>query len=107
MGVDIIVSYNGREKRIPLSIEPSLELSDSDVDQAELKLWGIVRHLFSIPAEAAFSLHEVETNRTLTKESFRDPGYIGTFPRHWYITVEKIASEAGEEEEEDEDKVRL
>ena len=98
----ITVSYSGRERRIPLSVRPSLELSDSEVDQAELELCGIVRHLFNIPVEAAFSLHEAESSRTLTKESFRDPGYIQAFPSHWYLTVEKTGpeTEAGEEEEE-------
>ena len=102
--MNITVSYAGREKRIPLVVEPSLELTDFEVDEAELKLCGIVRHLFSVPAEAAFSLHEAESDRVLTKESFRDPSYIQSFPRHWYLTVEKTAPEAGEEE--DEEKVR-
>ena len=97
----ITVSYNGREKRIPLVVQPSLELNDCEVDQAELELCGIVRHVFSIPAEADFTLHEAETSRILTKESFRDPSYIRIFPKYWYLTVEKTATEAGEEEDED------
>lgn len=95
----ITVTYNGREKRIPLVVQPSLELSDFQVDQAELELCGIVRHAFNVPAEVEFGLHEAETNRTLTKESFRDPSYIQAFPKYWYLTVEKNATEAGEEEE--------
>ena len=102
--VKITVGYNGRERRIPLVVQPSLELSDFQVDQAELELCGIVRHVFSVPAEAGFSLHEAETDRILTKESFRDPSYLQTFPTHWYMTLEKPA-EAGEEEGEG-DKVR-
>lgn len=96
----ITVSYSGREKQIPLVVRPTLELSDFQVDQAELELCGIVRHVFQVPAEAGFSLHEAETSRTLTKESFRDPSYIQAFPKHWYLAVEKSAAEAGEEEEE-------
>ena len=102
----ITVSYSGKEKRVPLAVRPSLELSDFDVDQAELELCGIVCHLFNIPVEAAFSLHEAESSRILTKESFRDPSYIQRFPTHWYLTVEKTAAEVGEEEEEGE-KVNL
>ena len=97
----ITVSYAGKEKRIPLVVRPSLELSDVDVDQAELELCHIVRHVFNIPVESDFSLHEAETSRILTKESFRDPSYLSTFPPHWYLTVEKTAGEAGEEEDRD------
>lgn len=95
----ITVSYNGRERRIPLVVQPSLELSDFQVDQAELELCGIVRLAFNVPTEVEFSLREAETNRTLTKESFRDPSYLQAFPKYWYLTVEKSASEGGEEEE--------
>lgn len=97
--LQITVSYSGREKRIPLVAQPSIELSDFEVDQAELELCGIVRHIFNIPAEAGFCLYEAETDRALTKESFRDPSYITAFPKFWYLTVEKTASEAAEEEE--------
>lgn len=101
--LQITVSYNGREKRIPLVVQPSIELSDFEVDQAELELCGIVRHIFNIAAEAGFSLHEAETDRTLTKESFRDPTYVTAFPKFWYLTVDKTTCEAGGgEEEEDE-----
>lgn len=95
----ITVSYNGRERRIPLVVQPSLELSDFQVDQAELELCGIVRLAFNVPTEVEFSLREAETNRTLTKESFRDPSYLQAFPKYWYLTVEKSATEGGEEEE--------
>ena len=96
--IKITVSYNGREKQIPLVVQPSLELSDLQVDQAEFELCGIVRHVFSVPAEAEFCLHETESGRILTKESFRDPSYLTSFPRHWYLTVEKPALETTEEE---------
>lgn len=96
----ILVSYSGREIRIPLVVIPSLELTDLDVDRAELELCQMVRHVFNIPVESGFSLHEAETNCVLTKESYRDPRYIQSFPLHWYLTVEKTAGEAGEEEEE-------
>jgi hypothetical protein len=99
--LSITVSYAGKEKRIPLVVRPSLELSDVDVDQAELELCHIVRHVFNIPVESDFSLHEAETSRILTKESFRDPSYLSTFPPHWYLTVEKTAGETGEEEDRD------
>lgn len=105
--VKITVSYNGREKRIPLVIQPSLELSDFQVDEAELELFRIVQHVFNVPAEAAFFLHEAETDRIMTKESFRDPSYLQEFPRHWYLTVEKgVPDTNAEEEEGEEDKVR-
>ena len=97
----ITVSYAGRERRISLVVRPSLELSDEAVDQAEFELCHIVRHVFNIPVEAAFSLHEIESSRILTKESFRDPSYLESFPPHWYLTLEKTAGEAGEEEERD------
>ena len=45
-----------------------------------------------------FCLHEAESGRILTKESFRDPSFISCFPRHWYLTVEKGAMETAEDE---------
>ena len=100
--LEITVSYSGREKRIPLSVRPSLELSDVQVDQAELELSGIVSLAFGVPTEVEFCLHEAESGRILTKESFRDPSFISSFPRHWYLTVEKGAMETAED-----DRVRM
>ena len=41
--VKITVSYAGIDKRIPLVVTPSLELSDEQVTYAERELHGVIR----------------------------------------------------------------
>lgn len=83
----ITVGYKGGEKRVTLSVQPSLELSDSQVDLAESELHRLLRRLFGVDSSAAFYLHEVETGRVMSKESFREPSYCLTFPAHWYMVM--------------------
>ena len=87
--VNIKVSFSGQEQVLPLSIRPSLELSDYKVDTAEDLLDQALRRAFSIQPDATFYLHEAETGRIMSKESFRDPGYCSDFPRHWNLIVEQ------------------
>ena len=86
--VKVTVSYAGKEKRIPLAVTPALELSDEQVEYAEGDLLRIVRHVFQIPAGARVYLHETESGRIMSPESFRDPANLVAFPRHWYLAVE-------------------
>ena len=79
----ITVSYSGVEKRVPLAVEPSIELSDDQVNNAELDLHSRLRELFQVPSGDQFYLHEAETARVMSKESFRE--YTVTFPSHWYL----------------------
>lgn len=83
--VCITINYCGVEKRIGLSVKPSLELSDRQVDSAEHALHARLRELFNVPEDVQFYLHEAETARIMSKESFREPGYTQSFPRHWYL----------------------
>ena len=83
--VYITINYCGVEKRIGLSVQPSLELSDRQVDSAEHDLHARLRDLFHVPEDVLFYLHEAETARIMSKESFREPGYTQNFPRHWYL----------------------
>ena len=87
--VQIMVSFSGREQVLPLSVRPSLELPDSKVDAAESQLDRALRQAFEIQADDTIYLHEAITNRILSKETFRDPGYCDAFPRHWYLVVEQ------------------
>ena len=84
----IAVSYAGIDKRIPLVVTPSLELSDEQVMYAESELHRVIRHVFKIPHESLFYLHEAESGRIMSKETFREPTQLSAFPRHWYLTVE-------------------
>jgi len=86
--VKITVSYAGIDKRIPLVVTPSLELSDEQVMYAESELHRVIRHVFKIPHESLFYLHEAESGRIMSKETFREPTQLSAFPRHWYLTVE-------------------
>ena len=86
--VKITVSYAGTDKRIPLVVTPSLELSDEQVTYAERELHGVIRHVFKIPHESLFYLHEAESGRIMSRETFREPTQLSAFPRHWYLTVE-------------------
>lgn len=79
----ITVSYFGVEKQVRLSIEPSLELSDEQVLHTELELHEELRRLFQVPQDVLFYLHEAESARVMSRESFRE--YSGTFPSHWYL----------------------
>ena len=87
--VQIRVSFSGREQTLPLSVRPSLELPDSKVDAAENQLNRALRQAFAIQADDTIYLHEAVTNRILSKETFRDPGYCDEFPSHWYLVVEQ------------------
>ena len=84
----IVVSYGGREERLTLSVRPCLELSDAEADQAADYVWKSLREMFSLPADAELTLHETESGRTMSKESFRDPSYLLRFPKFWYLTLE-------------------
>ena len=87
--VQITVSFNRQEEVLPLTIRPSLELSDYKVDAAEDELFKALRKAFAIESDDTFYLHEAESGRIMSKESFRDPGYCSNFPSHWYLVVER------------------
>ncbi len=82
-GTSITVSYCGEEKRIPLSVIPSLELSDDQVHRAELELHEQLRTVFQVPSDVLFYLHEAESSRVMSRESLRE--YSSSFPSHWYL----------------------
>lgn len=93
--VQITVSFNRQEEVLPLTIRPSLELSDYKVDAAEDELFKALRKAFAIESDDTFYLHEAESGRIMSKESFRDPGYCSNFPSHWYLVVERRADGKG------------
>ena len=91
----ITVSYNGGEKKVALSVQPRLELSDSEVDRAESELHRVLRKLFNMEQDSSFYLHEVESKRVMSKESFREPSYCQNFPTHWYLVMDSYPAANG------------
>lgn len=91
----ITVSYNGGEKKVSLAVQPGLELSDSEVDNAQTDLHRILRKLFNVDQGQTFHLYEVVTGRVMSKESFREPTYCHTFPNHWYMVLDTYSSSNG------------
>jgi len=89
----ITVSYNGEEKTVPLAVQPSIELSDREVENALASLQKLLRSSFRLLPEETFHLYEAEENRTMTQESFREPGYCRLFPSHWYLKHGKVRSD--------------
>ncbi len=88
----ITVSYLGVEKQVPLSIKPCLELSDQEVVHTELELHKQLRRLFQVSSDVQFYLHEAESSRVMSKESFRE--YSGSFPSHWYLINSRDSNDA-------------
>ena len=88
----ITVSYSGGEKRVGLCMQPSLELSDSEVEQVESELHKLLRRLFNVEPSVSFYLHEVETGRVMSRESFREPSYCQMFPPHWYMVMDSSST---------------
>lgn len=85
--LSITVSYAGAQKVVSLAVKPSLELSDTQVDYAESELQKEILRAFRVVGEAGFYLHEAESGRIMSKESFREPAYCEHFPRYWYLEV--------------------
>lgn len=88
----IVVTYGGREERLALSVRPCLELSDVEADQAADHVWKTLKEMFSLSSGTEVTLHETESGRTMSKESFRDPAYLLHFPKFWYLTVESTTA---------------
>lgn len=104
----ITVSYGGVERQLPIGIRPALELGDTEVDLAEEQLRTALRTAFSLPDEARLTVHETESGRSLSKESFRDPANLSQFPKYWYLRVDNGYSTAGllfETDDRDEEQV--
>lgn len=91
----ITVSYSGQEERVCLSVQPSLELSDLQVDHAEGELHLLLRKLFKVEQDITFYLHEAETRRVMSKESFREPRYCKNFPTHWFLVMDSYVATNG------------
>ena len=91
----ITVSYGGVKHQMPIGVRPALELNDAEVDEAEEQLRTALRSAFSLPDEARLSVHETESGRSLSKESFRDPANLARFPKYWYLRVDNGYSSSG------------
>ena len=91
----ITVSYGGVKHQMPIGVRPALELNDAEVDEAEEQLRTALRSAFSLPDEAQLTVHETESGRSLSKESFRDPANLARFPKYWYLRVDNGYSSSG------------
>lgn len=83
--LEVTVSYDNKDETFYVGTRPSLELSDLQVDQAYDHLWQDVRRFFHLPMDSRATLYEAETNRILSKETFRDPTCIKKFPKYWFV----------------------
>ena len=99
--LNITVSYAGGKKAVALAVKPSLVLSDTQVDYAETELRKELVRAFRVIGEATFYLHEAESGRIMSKESFRDPSYCEHFPRYWYLVVAEPERNRIENEEKE------
>ena len=86
--LDVTVSYDEKAETFSVRLRPALELTDREVSQAYEQLWQDVRRFFRLPVDARATLYEAETNRILSRETFRDPCCIPAFPKYWFMRVE-------------------
>ncbi len=86
---EIVVSYGGGGDStcVDIGIVPSLELQDEEVEEATSNLYEFLRSAFHLPCESKLTLHETESGRILSNETFRDPSFVSNFPRYWYLTA--------------------
>ena len=86
--LEVTVSYDDKAETFYVRLRPALELTDREVSLAYEHLWQDVRRFFHLPVDARATLYEAETNRILSKETFRDPCCIPIFPKYWFMRVE-------------------
>lgn len=86
---EIVVSYGNRGDStcVGIGVVPSLELRDEQVEEATNNLYNFLRSAFHLPCESRLTLHETESGRILSNETFRDPSFVSNFPRYWYLTA--------------------
>lgn len=83
--VRITIGFNGREKKIPLVVQPSPQLSDAQAQSALESVTRLVQQIFRIVDSRSFTLRDSYTYSKLTKNSFRQE----EFPLKWNVVFDK------------------
>ena len=86
----ITISYNGKEKKIPLIVQPSPQLSDAQAQSALESVTRLVQQIFKIVDSRNFTLRDsFSYYNKLTKNSFRQVD----FPLKWNVVFDKKESD--------------
>jgi len=83
--VRITICFNGREKKIPLVVQPSSQLSDVQAQLALESVTRLVQQIFKIADSRLFTLRDSYSYSRLTKSSFRQEN----FPLKWNVVFDK------------------
>lgn len=81
----ITISFNGKEKKIPLIVQPSPQLTDSQAQSALESVTRLVQHIFKIVDSRSFTLRDSFSYNKLAKNSFRQE----QFPLRWNVVFDK------------------
>lgn len=83
--VRITVCFNGKEKKIPLVVQPSPQLSEVQCQLALESVTRLVQQIFKIVDSRNFTLRDSYSYNKLTKSSFRQEN----FPLKWNVVFDK------------------
>jgi len=83
--VKVTICFNGKEKKIPLVVQPSPQLSDVQLELALNSLTRLVQQIFKITDSRSFTLRDSHSYSKLSKSSFRQEH----FPLKWNVVYDK------------------
>jgi len=83
--VKVTICFNGKEKKIPLVVQPSPQLSDVQLELALNSLTRLVQQIFKITDSRSFTLRDSHSYSKLNKNSFRQEH----FPLKWNVVYDK------------------
>ena len=83
--VKITISFNGKEKKIPLVVQPSSQLSDAQAQSGLESVTRLVQQIFKIVDSRSFTLRDSFSYNKLTKNSFK----LEKFPLKWNVVFDK------------------
>ena len=83
--VKVTICFNGKEKKIPLVVQPSPQLSDVQLELAFDSLTRLVQQIFKITDSRGFTLRDSHSYSKLNKNSFRQEH----FPLKWNVVYDK------------------
>ena len=83
--VKITIIFNGKEKKIPLVVQPSPQLSDAQAQSALESVTRLVQQIFKIVDSRSFTLRDSFSYNKLTKNSFKQVD----IPLKWNVVFDK------------------